>query len=323
MIDGCTAEINGSAVYIEIGNTFAIEGSPTIRNNTITGKVSDKKGGAIYTVKGEDTLKIQGSPTFSGNTLTDSSYPGNPARKNGGEEVYQDGKIRQDIYLAGTGNVLNMLDVTGKIESGEGSIWVWLEDEKHYKVQTQFAKFFDPVTGQVGTALSDEEQESTMKAFRNARDDETTENGTDSWLYGTDEGETEGYIYWNDSSGSRRVILRKADTGYGPLSGRSFTVYKGSATAAYTPKGETNVLSGLPSWDNGVFWIGDLANGWYIIQKADPAKYFYLVVDDSGVYGNPDDAKPGYDFPETAREKGEEKYKELRQAAKNAQTQTP
>ena len=280
---------NGGAINANIGTTVEILGG-TINNNICSGS-----GAGIYLTKGS-ILKLSGNPNFGGNDLkggdgTDKDdivgTNGNfstvalPANSTNGTKPYT--KARQDIFIAGYfGEPATSLVVTGEITSGEGSIWVWAEqvgDEvNHYKQLMQFGVMTDAVKG-----LNEDKLASTLKAFRNAQPDETTENGTDTYLYGTKEGETEGYIYWSGVSGSRKVILRKVaapegNNGYSSLSNARFTIYKGNSV----------LESNLTSSANGVFWIGELNYGIYLLEEVQaPAGYssgqwFYLIVDEKG-----------------------------------------
>ena len=90
------------------------------------------------------------------------------------------------------------------------------------------------------------------------------------------------------NEGERKVILRKVSSAdYSPIVGPTFTVYKGSSTTPFTVKhddGTTEILKNLPALSSGVFWIGDLPYGWYIVKETAPARYFYIVVTESGVY---------------------------------------
>ena len=200
--------------------------------------------------------------------------------------------VRQDIYLAeASENDPKTLVVAGDLTGEKGSIWVWAESEHHYKQLTPFARlgdaFYDEGTlkeeysANNGAAL-----ETMLSVFRNAQDDETTENGTDTFLFGTSEGDNPGLVYWTGVGGMRKVILRKVVEPYTSAERREFAIYKGTSTTAYKPKGETDLLSGLTSGDSGCFWIGTLPYGWYILKEGetDPARWFYLIVDDSGVY---------------------------------------
>jgi hypothetical protein len=143
-----------------------------------------------------------------------------------------------------------------------------------------------------------------LKAFRNAPDDETTENGTDTYLYGTIEGEKTdaGIIYWTGVTGSRKVILRKVGTTYTSMSGKTFKVFKGTSTLPYVVKQGTKrtqlgdggtstdttvTVDPMTSQSSGVIWIGNLPYGWYIIEETNPHKYFYLVVTANGTFGTP------------------------------------
>ena len=97
------------------------------------------------------------------------------------------------------------MNVNGAITSAPGSIWVWAEipdaaasedakEYNHYKQLKQFATFTGGIT----------DLENSVKAFRNAVDDESTENSTGEYLTGSLEGVLAvptgstyaGYIYW-------------------------------------------------------------------------------------------------------------------------------
>ena len=111
--------------------------------------------------------------------------------------------------------------------------------------------------------------------------------------------------------GSRRVILRKIDNTYASLSGKTFTIYKGSATTPYQPKGE-NPLENLQSGSSGCFWIGDLPYGWYIVEEGASGPYFYIVVTESGNYGT--DFVGGYGERTDAENDAAAKYNEMKQS---------
>ena len=134
-----------------------------------------------------------------------------------------------------------------------------------------------------------------MAAFRNAIDDDVTENATDTYLFGQfgDDDATKTYIYWTGVAGYRKVILRKVASGtHESLKGAVFTVHKGTSDAAYvlTHRDKTKeTLSGLRSSGSGVIWIGELPYGTYFLEETTaPSGYskgwFYLIVDDSGIY---------------------------------------
>ena len=192
--------------------------------------------------------------------------------------------VRQDIYIAGYAGDKDedksaaSLVINGQITSGKGTIWVWAEESPHYKALCQFARIKDGLTV----------SEDTCNVFRNARDDIKTGNETGEYLRGTLEGETTGYVYWNGVSGSRKVILRKVDESYTSYTAASFTVYKGTATSPYQPKGE-QPLTGLTPGDSGCFWIGNLPFGWYVIKEDDSGPFFYVVVTAKGTYNGPED----------------------------------
>ncbi|MCR5137323.1 MAG: hypothetical protein K6C12_09525 [Oscillospiraceae bacterium] len=319
MIQNCSAAYYGGAVYLSKGTKT--KGSEMVLSDgsTIIGNRAGIAGAGIYLDEGTK-LNISGKPNFGG-TGTDAN--GNPitsatdaqgntiatgnfvtmtgyADKLNGTVKYGSNDIREDIYIEGYIGTqgdnpipATSLNVTGQITSGEGTIWVWAEvpttpdENNHYHELRQFATF--TVTP----------NENTLKAFRNAVPDDITENGTDSYLTGTVEGDltapqTGGYIYWNGIAGTRKVILRKVNKDYNSLSGKTFNIYKGSsAPYNYKAPGATAAvaLSGLRSLNSGVFWIGNLPYGWYIVEETETgtaSKYFFLVVTAKGTYGTID-----------------------------------
>ena len=307
---------HGGAVMLSAETTMNMTGG-TIRNNKSTGN-----GGAIFTAPGS-TVSMTGG-TISGNAsggigggiyleyINSSNYgvlnlSGSPSF---GDGNFQN-SARQDIALPGLGDTskeespLLSLVVAGTIHGDKGSIWVWAEDENsteeinHYKVNRQFAV--------IGAAVP----ETTLQVFCNARPDSDTDNNTGEYLYGTSEGDTPGYVYWSGVKGSRRVILRKIDNTYASLSGKTFTIYKGSATTPYQPKGE-NPLENLQSGSSGCFWIGDLPYGWYIVEEGASGPYFYIVVTESGNYGT--DFVGGYGERTDAENDAAAKYNEMKQS---------
>jgi predicted outer membrane repeat protein len=357
-ISGNHATENGGAVYVDAkaaiilrdGTDGADGTNPT--HATITGNRADGAGAGIY-VAPSGVVELSGAPDFGGTDrkVTDGDdnddlkgTEGNfvttdtdAALLNGGKGYPSDGgkpKVRQDIYLAETG-AENPADekytpasivVAGDITSPEGSIWIFAEDQYRHKQLMPFAVMAPGISFVEGENVEPEAKKFDvphLKAFRNAQDDDTTENGTDTYLYGTveEDGENPGIIYWTGSTGSRKVILRKVNSTYGSLSGKEFTVYKGTSTTPYKPKGETEPLSGLVSQPSGVFWIGTLPNGTYIIEEKSPNRFFYVIVDDSGVYGTlyqdngtEKDKINGYDNRADAENAAKEKTAELKAA---------
>ena len=193
----------------------------------------------------------------------------------------------QDIYIAGypEGSAVSLV-VNGNIacrynDSEDEFIWIWADAEAHYKSSNQFAVLGNGVTN----------IENTLKVFRNARPDAVTDNGTDTYLFGTAEGEMAGYVYWNGVKGSRKVILRKVNDSYAPLDNAKFTICRGNSDEPYVIKhedGSTEPLKDLESTPSGVFWIGMLPYGTYrIIETQAPPGYnlgeFTLTVDENGV----------------------------------------
>jgi hypothetical protein len=217
-------------------------------------------------------------------------------------------RYRQDVYIAGyPGVTADSLILVDDITSGDGSIWVYAEKNPHYLQNEQFAKL---LLEQGKTELSDEE--TTMKAFRNARSDNDTGNGTETFLSGELNGSD---IHWNGVKGTRRVILKKVGEHGMPLIGTKFTIYKGTNEIPIQVPDPNNpaekvTFSDYPAGTSGLFWIGDLTYGVYYIketnvpegyvQNNDDECWFYMVVDETGVqmsegYLSRDAAKTAYD----------------------------
>ena len=237
-ISANTATANGGAVYVAKDGVMTLKDGvdesnnathPTIKDNTITGKVSEHCGAGIY-LKEDAKLNLEGSPVFDGNYVMDSDYPGegtedDPTKTNGQDDkIYEDGKVRQDIYLQGYANVTNAdesvtetqatsIVVTGALDVANGSIWVWADDSAHYKMLTQFATFADSLISNnkvvfpnVDSSKQSDALEKTYLAFRNAQDDVTTECGGD-YLTGQ-EGDAPNLIKW---TGGFDFAFRKID----------------------------------------------------------------------------------------------------------------
>ena len=222
--------------------------------------------------------------------------------KNGGKTYTN---VRQDIFLAdvshstnSTDNPLGTLVLSGALTDPEdstkampaGSIWVWADgtaadgaENFHYQTKHQFAVFANNVRTELGNRV-----ESTLLAFRNARDDEATQNNTSDYLYGAVDVPDDKHpanIYWYGTSGSRKVILRKVSNGdYTPLQGRTFTICQGTGITAYVVKhadGKTEELSGLTSQSSGVIWIGELPYGEYTVREGSNVAFTLTVGDDT------------------------------------------
>ena len=325
ILQNCAA-VNGGAVYAENG------ASVTVNSGTINGNTA-YTGAGFYLAEGS-RLYLSGSPYFGGtgvenNTLVTAYTTGEKAGKTAGNfslnALADDAKnggmayttARQDIYLAGTAETLRSIVLTGALTDPEnpnnlmqpGSIWIWAEGEtgkngeiNHYKVLKQFAVYGNGVKG----TLTNAALEASLKAFRNARTDEATENATSSYLDGTGEGEDAGCIYWSGVKDSRRVILRKVvgptDGKYSSMQNVSFNVYahgENDMTKFYVVKHEfkvdnkiilaTEPLSGLKPDTTGVFWVGELPFGKYDIEEVGVGWFLLIVGDDDG---------NGHDFPD-------------------------
>jgi len=254
------AAVNGGAVYAVVGATVIVKdgtkaaGATAAPHVTITGNTTAEYGAGIYLAEGA-TLNLEGSPSFGGTgravaeadseIITEDSE-GKPignfasialaADAQNGQKDY--GKFRQDIYMAGyqgvrTGTTdplpATSIVVTGAITSDAGSIWVAAEkpgasaaeairENNHYEMLKQFAVFANGVAS----------DETTMQAFRNAWDDESTGCGAD-YLTGQDgddlkdaANKTWKCIYW---TGGFDFVFRKLKEDGQPLDGAKFTLF--------------------------------------------------------------------------------------------------
>ena len=309
------ASAEGGLVYVSNGGTLTVTNGAKLQNSrTTVGSGITGNGAGVYLASGA-TMNLSGDPIFGGTDTDGFDYLYNEVgnfkdliltdKKNGGRDYTVP---HQDIYLEESNeNAPQSIVITGALSGEDGSIWVWAVSEHHNKTLKPFARLADGVDG------------GNLKIFRNAQDDETSENNTDSWLYGTDEGDVEGYVYWNGIRGSRRVILRKVKgTDEVSLEGAVFTVYKGDSV--YRPK-DRDPMQGLVSDANGVFWVGDLPFGTYYIHETDPNdRWFCFVVYDSEpaiAYPNPYIKGP-YQFKADALEAGGDMNSEIKQAQDQA-----
>ena len=205
----------GGAVYVERGGSFVMS------NGDIVDNVSTGNGAGIY-VEENASLSLSGKVRFGvpgveeDGSIDPYAY-GNysevslaPESKNGGK-VYT--KARQDIYIAeAEKDAPASVTLGGSLDqtyAKAGSIWVWAENEKHYVTLKPFAV----IKGTV--------DEPTYAAFRNARTDDLTLCGGDTYLTGQ-QGESANLMYW---SGGVDVTFLKVD-GFGTtLADAEFTLY--------------------------------------------------------------------------------------------------
>ncbi len=265
VITGCSAG-EGGAVYVNDGATANVTGG-TVSGNTAT------TGAGIYVNSGTRTtgaVKISGNPSFGG--TTGGNFPTGSSMaegsKNGGTDYT---KAREDIYLAGSGNPLEALVVTGAITGDAGSIWVWANQNPHYKEDEQFAIF---ESAAVRTAMETAGTlDSSLKVFRNAQPDSvTTETGTrdaGDYLFGVP-GTVNTSIYWGGDG--LDVIFKKTD-GFGhALAGATFTVYREAALTnavktAVSANGTTDKDSKNTVLEKGIVKLEKIPNGVYYMKE--------------------------------------------------------
>ncbi len=106
------------------------------------------------------------------------------------------------------------------------------------------------------------------------------------------------------TSATRRVIIKKVNSGYTPVSGRDFYVFRNS-DSDYAVDGNGNTLNPRRNGSyqpltslssSGVIWTGELPYGDYYLRE-DNGRWFYLIVDGKGTtklntsYGSYSEAK--------------------------------
>ena len=244
---------NGGAIYIESGrihingsilNNSAVSGGAVylregiidLTGGTINRNQSSGEGAGIF-VTGGTKLYLSGDPNFggsgvdgSGNIIYTSGNFSSAALEegsmNGGKSYAYP---RQDIYLAGgSSDALESLVVNGRISSGDGTIWVYVQNQHHYEMLKQFAI--------LEASMSDSQLESTYRSFRNAQTDLRTICGGEPYLTGNS-GDVTNYIYW---TGGFDVTFRKIDPFGNNLPGAEFTVYTDiDCTTEYHKSGQT------------------------------------------------------------------------------------
>lgn len=268
--------VNGGAIYVAGGGTLTMTGG-TVNRNESTGD-----GAGVYLAEGSK-MNLSGNTSFGGSGL---DADGNITTTNGNwknqtlTESFNGGKPyskpRQDIFIAGfegEDSVADSLVIAGDLTNddagtNDGSIWVWAEQAAHYKKEMQFAVVQDGVT------LANEGA-TTLKVFRNALDDDASENPnatSGEYLYGVT-GDVAGRVYWNGPNGSRVVILRKVLAGsgstYSSLAGATFDIYPNMTSTNPVKDKNGKVLENLVSGDNGVFYAGELGYGvYYLAEKS-------------------------------------------------------
>jgi hypothetical protein len=319
-VTGSTASADGAGIYLEEGARLNLSGGLNFGGTDLVGG----SGGSRDDLKGTDGNFVLKGSSFK----TGSDEPLNGA-KDYPKDDSGNYKVRQDIYIEGyigkTGDnptPATSLNVAGALTdpadtskpAPEGSIWVWAEvpdaayENNHYEQFKQFATF--------SSSLS--EAEDSVKVFRDSVDDERSQNGTDSYLTGTLDGDLTGnYIYWYGNNGYKKVILRKADRAdFESLKNAEFDIYRGNGQSPYVVKDRvdksiTDELKDEVSKGSGVIWIGTLPYGvYYLHEKTVPSGYvgsgtsdgrwFYMVVGDdpttmSGGYESRNKAKIAYE----------------------------
>lgn len=303
----------GGLVYVPTRGKLTVTNGAILQNSRTTGA-----GAGVYVARGGN-LYLSGNPIF-GTTDTDSygylhnnignfrigdlKDAENQWLQNGGKDY----KVaHQDIYLAESQeNAPSSMVITGDLTGDAGSIWVWAESEYHSKQLMPFARVAEGITFAESNDVDNDNKiydKEHLKIFRNARDDESADNTTGDYLYGTiDEaqagsGSTPVYVCWNGIKGSRRVILRKVSSTYTSVPDALFTIYrKGSSSPVvirHVDKPD-ETLENLKSQSSGVIWIGDMPYGTYYVREAVPAGYqkttngdtynwFILTVNENGV----------------------------------------
>ena len=215
-VNGNTAVTNGAGIYLEEHSTLKLSGSPNFGGagtDTDEALVSSMEVDGETVVTGNFLLKKDAPYVY---TEEDSERPTNGQKPYAVDQAKRAYKVRQDVFVAGysdEGGAATSIVVTGKINSGDGTIWVWADQKEHYEMLKQFAVLGPGVTV----------DETTMHAFRNAQDDETTGCGAE-YLTGQDGDDIGSYkcVYW---TGGFDFVFKKIGPTGDPLPGANFTLY--------------------------------------------------------------------------------------------------
>lgn len=306
-VAGCEARQWGGGIFLHGAGTKLELSGGTITNNTTR---ESGNGGGVFIEEGSK-LELSGEPKFTGSyTNEDGETVGGTGNYVPTGESDDEGNAltrRQDIYIAGylsktegdetVAQNATSLVIKDTLNVEKGAIWVDAQrapddESNHHDQNKQFAVFDDSLMntddeGSKTVKLAEADLLKTLQAFRNAY--------TDDEFYGAT-GDDPTCIYWDGIKGTRRVALRKIETGtYASIGGAVFDVYKTSnlskpVVVKHEGAGD-EALSGLTSRDkSGIFWIGELPYGAYVVQETTvPAdyvqsqRYFWFVVDEEGV----------------------------------------
>ena len=229
------ATVNGGIISVSSSGSLAAGTGTTLQNATTSGS-----GAGVYLSEGS-AMRISGGPVFENNIKTSAV---NSESKNGGDSTFYTGNgAPQDIFIAGYSSADAIsLHVTGNITSGQGSIKVWAEQDRHYEQSKQFA-------------VMDGGPWNGLDAFRNARTDDDTGNrpndtGTIKYLYGVTRG-NDGNVYWY---GGAELTITKTVTGDMGDTTRAFTF-----TITGLPSGESYTYKKYSTTD-GSTWT-EVASG--------------------------------------------------------------
>lgn len=288
----CTVQDNSSG---GMGGAICNLGTLALTACEVKGNTSDGNGAGIYVAE-NSTLSLSGSASFGGTGVNaagdiDSTVgnlkSGTLEGKTNGGRAHAYTKARQDIYLDGLGSngVLSSLVVDSKLGASAGSIWVWAQAagetdaNNHCQVDKQFAVVSDTALA----AMSDAQLAETLRAFRNARDDDATLNMSSTYLYGTT-GEVEGLAYWSSPAEYRDAIMQKVDRNRVSFEGAVFTIYATKSTSSAVVRDANGVEQrNLRSLASGTIYVGDLPDGVYHMYESSHNRWFTLNVSESGV----------------------------------------
>lgn len=251
-LQNSTVKEYGGAIYL------GSKAEATVTGGTITGNKA-ANGAGIY-VSADAKLKISGNINFGGSgvvgeslSTTSGNFSTTPiSGTNPTNATMSYAYGRQDIYLAETeDDDPKMLFVTGELTGGDGTIWLWAESENHYGKNRDFAEVTSP-------ALL---TETTMHAFRNAREDSVTACGT-KYLTGQ-VGTKQNWIAW---TGGINVNFRKVD-GFGKeLAGAKFQLFTNLECNESVMNKEGQPVTAI-SDEKGVVTFETVSSGIYYVQE--------------------------------------------------------
>lgn len=273
---------NGGAIYAASETSITVDAG-TIKDN------SAANGAGIYLAE-RSTMNISGAPEFINNTATKDGY----SSKTNGGEPYANDKVEQDIYIAGyEGTDATSLVVAGNLTGDVGSIWIWAEQDPHYKEDKQFAVLANSSYG-------------GLDVFRNAQDDDATTGSTRVEFLRGVSGRVPTNVYWGTDG--MDVTFQKIDGMGEAMDGATFTLYanydssSNTVSAPYDNPAPVTSADGTDAYtdssgnvlDKGTVLFRSVPNGTYYLKETDVPQSSTFINDETYIVLVGSSALEGY-----------------------------